>query len=142
MLERALTALAELERGALHSRSRRAGARARALHAVVPVGLCEALRVLGDGELRGDQEGRVLAFLCEALERFGESRGLALVLTPFFGERARVRFAELDAQLFQARQPLLFGGETATAGSGEPYSAGFDLGRSDVGAPALAAREA
>jgi len=82
MLERALGALQELERGALPSRNRRAGARARALHAMVPVGLSEALRVLGDGELRGDQEGRVLAFLSEALERFGEPRGLALVLTP------------------------------------------------------------
>jgi len=142
MLERALTALAELERGALRARSAREGGRARILHAVVPVGLSEALRVLGDGELRGDQEGRVLGFLSEALERFGESRGLALVLTPFFGERARTRFAALDAQLFQARQPLLFGGEGTLDGTGEPYSAGFDLARSDIAAPALAAREA
>jgi hypothetical protein len=142
MLERALTALAELERGALRSRSRREGPRARTLHAVVPVGLSEALRVLGDGELRGEQEGRVLAFLCEALERFGEPHGLALVLTPFFGERARERFAELDAQLFQARQPQLFGGEGQAGGRGEPYSCGFDLSRSDISAPALAARDA
>jgi hypothetical protein len=140
MLERALTALAELERGALRARS--AGARARALHAVVPVGISEALRVLGDGELRGEQEGRLLAFLSEALERFGEPRGLALVLTPFFGERASERFAELDAELFQARQPLLFGGAGSSGGRGEPYSTGFDLARSDVAAPALAAREA
>ena len=53
-----------------------------------------------------------------------------------------MRFAELDAQLFQARQPLLFGGDSAAGGSGEPYSTGFDLGRSDIAAPALAAREA
>jgi hypothetical protein len=142
MLERALTALSELERGAQRSRGAAGGARARALHAVVPVGLSEALRVLGDGELRGEQEGRLLAFLCEALERFGEPRGLALSLTPFFGERARERFSELDQALFQARQPLLFGGESATGGSGEPYAAGFELARCDVSAPALAARDA
>ena len=141
MLERALTALSELERGAQRARSRREGARARVLHAVVPVGMSEALRVLGDGELRGEQEGRVLSFLSEALERFGESRGLALVLTPYFGERASQRFAELDALLFQARQPLLFGGDGASGG-GEPYSVGFDLARSDIAAPALAARDA
>jgi len=141
MLERALTALSELERGAQRSRNAR-GARARALHAVVPVGLSEALRVLGDGELRGEQEGSVLAFLSEALERFGEPRGLALVLTPFFGEQACERFAALDAQLFQARQPLLFGGEGLSGAGGEPYSSGFELSRSEVSAPALAARDA
>lgn len=142
MLERALTALGELERGALRARSRRFGARARALHAVVPVGICEALRILGDGELRGEQEGRLLAFLAEALERFGEPRGLALVLTPFFGGEARARFAELDGQLFEARQPLLFGGEGAGFAGGEPYTEGFELSRGEASAPVLLARDA
>ncbi len=143
MLERALTALSELERGAARARERRETMHGRVQHAIVPVGLAEALRILGDGELRGEQEGRVLSFLSEALERFGEPRGLSLVLTPWFGEEARVRFAALDAELFQARQPLLFGDESGAGASRlETYGEGFDLVRGELSAPALAARDA
>jgi hypothetical protein len=116
--------------------------RSRVSYALTPVGLREAVRQLGDGELRADQGTRVLAFLNEAAQRFGQARGLSVVVTPHFGESASRRFAALDAELSPVVQPLLFddgGAERRVA----PYSCGFDVvrfeGSADGDAPALAA---
>jgi len=120
--------------------------RSRASGAVVPVGLREALRWLGDGEVRPEQGARLLAFLSEAVERFGRARSLHAAVTPFFGDRAAARFAELDAERFQVSQPLLFEGVERERERGLAYSRGFDLGpepagRTTAGAAVLAASQ-
>jgi len=104
--------------------------------------LREALRQLGDGDLLPDQGTRVLAFLGEAAQRFGQSRGLSVAVTPHFGESAARRFAVLDAELAPFVQPLLFA-DDASAARVLPYSCGFDVvrfdGAADGDAPAVAA---
>jgi hypothetical protein len=102
--------------------------RARETFAVSPVGLREALAILGDGEPREDQAGRLVAFLGEAAGRLGQARGLSIVLAPYFGERSAERFARLDAAQFRVRQPWLFA-PPASAGQAEEraYSAGFEI---------------
>ncbi|MEL6904063.1 MAG: hypothetical protein AAFU73_14025 [Planctomycetota bacterium] len=85
--------------------------------AVVPVGLREALRILGDGLARADQGARVLGFLADALARPGggaQRSASAGGPVPELGAapvgRAGERFARLDAALArEARQPRLFG---------------------------------
>jgi hypothetical protein len=77
--------------------------RERSSFALVPVGLAEASRILGDGECRPEQGGRLLGFLADAAARMAERRGLSLVHTPFFGGRARMRFAALDARTRRSR---------------------------------------
>lgn len=133
--------LAHLVEGALDiavalqafQRSHKRRSSARASFAIAPVGLCEALRWLADGELLPEQGGRVLAFLSEAAQRFGAARGVAVVLTPYFGARARARFAELDRELYPMVQPLLFGDAQRGARERElPYSEGFDLTTPDA----------
>lgn len=84
--------------------------RPRCGYALVPIGLVEALRVLGDGELRPAQGARLLGFLSEAGARFAAERGLVLDLDAAFGEQAAGRLARLDAQRSRVSQPLLFGG--------------------------------
>jgi len=69
---------------------------------------------------------RLVGFLAEALQRAGDAKKLAVVLTPYFGEQARARFAELDAALPQHAQRLLFG-DAAPAASRAPYVAGYRL---------------
>jgi len=51
--------------------------RARATFGIAPVGLREALAILGDGEPREEQAGRLVAFLREASERLSRSRAPA-----------------------------------------------------------------
>jgi hypothetical protein len=103
-------------------------------YAIVPVGLREALRLVADGELRPEQAARLHSFLGEAVQRFAKQRGLPVVLTPFFGERAALRFAALDREFFQVSQPLLFesashSGALDAGGASGPYSTGLDLAR-------------
>lgn len=103
--------------------------RARPGFAIVPVGLREALRHLGDGELDPELGARLLGFLDEAARRFAADLGLSAVVSPFFGARAARRLAHLDreqARRSDARQGELFeGGELAPEA---PYSVGFRLG--------------
>ena len=106
--------------------------RSRVAYALTPVGLHEALRWLGDGEVHAEQATRVLGFLGEAAQRFGQARGLSVVVTPHFGEGAARRFAVLDAELCPVVQSLLFT-DDAVAARAAPYSCGFDVGRLDAG---------
>ncbi|MDP6408760.1 MAG: hypothetical protein QGI46_05240, partial [Planctomycetota bacterium] len=127
-VERAVDALARLagfQREQCHARS--GGARGRLSYALAPVGLLEALRLLGDGEPQPDQGARVLGLCAEAARRFGATRGLAVVLSPFFGARAGARFARLDAQRPRLVQSTLFGEAGGAAERAGPYSHGFDL---------------
>ncbi len=102
--------------------------RARETFAISPVGLREALAILGDGDLRADQAGRLLAFLGEAGDRLGQARGLSVVLTPCFGERSAERFARLDAAQFRVRQPWLFAAPPSAGPTEErAYAAGFEI---------------
>ncbi len=100
--------------------------RGRVMYAISPVGLREALAVLGDGEIRPEQGARVLGLLNDAARRLAAARGLVVATTAFFGDRAAVRFAELDAALPQHNQRLLFGDGSRTE-LGRPYSSGHRL---------------
>ena len=48
--------------------------KSRTQYSITPVGLLEALRILGDGELRADQGARILGLMAEAAARC-RSRG-------------------------------------------------------------------
>lgn len=127
VLEIALDGLAALRDFQRESRDPSAP-RARETFAVSPVGLREALAILGDGDLRADQAARLLAFLGEAGERLAHARGLQVVVAPLYGERSARRFARLDAAQFRVRQPWLFAGpEPADPAGEEAYSTGFEI---------------
>jgi len=130
LVEEAIDALAGLARFQRDHRAARSGeARGRIAYGLTPVGLREALRILGDGELRPGQGARLLGFMSEAARRFSAARGLSVTLTPFFGERAARRFARLDEKGKRASQHLLFGEVSPNeADAGEPYTTGFTLG--------------
>lgn len=107
-----------------------AAPRASVSLALSPVGLREALSFLGDGELRAEHAGRLVAFLVEAGERLSRARGLELAWTPRFGERSAERFARLDAAQFRVRQPWLFaepGSASGLHGQDRAYGTGFSL---------------
>ena len=78
---------------------RAAGLHVRSSWAIVPVGLREALLILGEGDIDPDQGARILGLISEAATRFsqGSKRPIVPVAPcPFFGERAARRFAWLD----------------------------------------------
>lgn len=126
-VEAALLALARLQEFQAATRgSRPHELRGRLVYGLAPVGLREALQVLGDGEIRPEQGARLLGFLGDAARRFSQARGLALVPTPFFGERAAARFAEADAELPQLHQRLMFA-EGGPVEPGRPYSSGLRI---------------
>lgn len=130
LVEESIDTLAELARFQRDQRASRSGeARGRVAYALTPVGLREALRTLGDGELRPQQGARLLGFLSEAARRFSADRGLSVTLTPFFGERAARRFARLDQKGIRSNQQLLFGDvRSRELETGDGYSSGFTLG--------------
>ena len=119
--------LADFQRDA--ARSRAESLRERVGFAVTPVGLRESLRILGDGEERIEQGARLLGLLSEAVRRYAEPRGIPVVLSPFFGARARRRMASLDrlgAGSSSHRQPRLFSDLPSPEVAGEEhYSSGF-----------------
>lgn len=117
----ALAALRDMRRGAVaHS------PRTKSLHAVVPVGLREAVAWIGDGSARAEAVARLTAFLAEAAQRLGQERDLAVSLCGAYGERDARRFAVLDARRFQAVQTNLFNAHES-ARTDLAYSSGFDL---------------
>lgn len=142
-LESALDGLAALQEFQRRERwldgAPRGLVRGRVSYAIVPVGLREALRLVADGELRPEQAARLHAFLTEAVQRFSKQRGLSVVLTPWFGERAALRFAQLDREFFQTSQALLFDRDerAISPSGGAAYSTGLDLSPA-AGAPNIA----
>ena len=109
LVETALGALAE--RVAFLGRCRRTQGEIlcdRPAGALVPVGLYEALRILGDGLARADLGARVLGFLSDAAARGGAEHGIDVRTTFALGGGAAVRFRS-DAAMGGARQPRLFG---------------------------------
>ncbi|MEM7516015.1 MAG: hypothetical protein AAF368_03705, partial [Planctomycetota bacterium] len=72
-----------------------------------------------------------LGLLADAASRLSKARGLIVQVTPFFGERAAVRFRALDRRQPRAQQGLLFdsGSELDDAQSSRrtAYSCGYDL---------------
>jgi hypothetical protein len=120
----ALARVAEFQAGARASRP--GELRGRIMYAVAPVGLREALQILGDGEIRPEQGARLLGLLNDATRRIAATRGLTVATTPFFGARAASRFAQLDGALPQHNQRLLFG-EGSRVERGRAYSSGYKL---------------
>ncbi len=97
--------------------------------AITPVGLPEALRILGDGEPRPDSGARLLGFLAEAARRFGEEAGVGVELSPLFGGAAARRFAERDERDPRPTQARLFSGMPAPEAERHPqYRTGYVLG--------------
>ena len=72
-------------------------ARMRTSFALAPVGLAEALFVLGDGRIDPDQGARLLGFLSEAAHRYSRPGDPEIIVSSLFGERAAARLAWLDA---------------------------------------------
>ncbi len=110
------------------------GWRERVQHALVPIGLTETLRILGDGAPRMAQGARVLGVLSEATRRFSAERGSAVVVSSLLGEGARRRMAELDSQGPRTAQARLF--DDLPAPESEitlRYGAGFPLGEAPTG---------
>ena len=124
----ALDALQGLERFQRESCVVSDGLRERRTFALTPVGLIEALRILSDGELRPELGARLLGLLSDATRRFAAERGLFVTLSPFFGERASRRFANLDAAAQRAVQARLFEGLPVPEGESRArYASGFGL---------------
>jgi hypothetical protein len=76
-----------------------AGLHVRNSWAITPVGLREALLILGEGEIDPDQGARLLGLIAEAATRFSAASKRPIVPVapcPFFGQRAARRFAWLD----------------------------------------------
>jgi hypothetical protein len=121
LLEAVGNALDMLDAVASFRRNRRAaeagGLSGRLGFAITPVGLGEALRWLGDGDVRPGQGARIVGVLDDAVRRYSADRSLTCVLSPYFGRAAGARFAQLDAELFQASQGLLFGDRDAVDGT-------------------------
>jgi len=112
------------------SRGRRApeAPRERIGSALVPVGLGEALAIVGDGVARPEQGARLLGLFDDAARRLGIEEGIALCVSPCFGQRAAVRFASMDAARGEGRQERLFDELPTPEHTGRrPYRLGFDL---------------
>lgn len=124
----ACASLFEFQRSVPSARGSAADARTRAQFALVPIGLREALRILGDGELRPEQGGRVLAFMAEAGQRMSADFPFEVRLSAFGDPRAAQRFSDLDERARRASQQLLFAdGAGVELESGAPYSEGYRL---------------
>jgi hypothetical protein len=109
-----------------HPAAREDGLRERRGFAVVPVGLSEALRILGDGVVRSAQGARLLGVMADTARRFADERGLSVCVSSFFGEDARLSMAQADAKLPRASQPRLFADLPAPeADDDRPYGSGF-----------------
>jgi hypothetical protein len=133
LVEQGVEALAQLARFQTDCRAARSGeARGRVAYSLVPVGLCEALRLVGDGELRPDQGSRLLGLCSEGARRFARERGLSLHLGVHHGGAAGLRFAGADAGAERVRQGLLFDAAAEEQRSGAAtvrgYSHGYALG--------------
>jgi hypothetical protein len=105
-------------------------------YALVPVGLREALRVLGDGELDPEQGARLLGLMAEAAHRFPGAGAPPIHVSPFFGARAAERFGRLDAEARRREAPqqgLLFAHDPTPAGEGSARAPSLGLHLGPVG---------
>jgi len=101
------------------SRARGESLRERVGYAVTPVGLREALRILGDGEERVEQGSRLLGLLSEAVRRYSRSRGMSVV-------RRMAALDRLEARPGRHQQPRLFAELPAPENArDEVYTSGF-----------------
>jgi len=106
--------------------AREAEIRERRGFALVPVGLAEALRILGDGVVRPSQGARLLGVLADGTRRFADDRGLSVCVSSFFAGEARRAMARADAALPRASQARLFADLPAPEQEDDrPYSSGF-----------------
>ncbi len=133
LVEEAVEALASLARFQRDTRAARPKElRGRVAYALTPVGLGEAMRMLGDGELRADQGSRILGLMSEAARRFSAKRGISVHLSPHFAGEACKRFAQESQEGQRTHQGLLFdsghGAEDPVAGLARGYSRGYRLG--------------
>ncbi len=129
LVQAANEAIADLERHQKGLRPERPrGLRTRRSYALVPVGLREALRHLGDGEIDTDQGARIFGLLREAAGRFATTSAAVVAPCPFFGATAARRFAILDARLRSRapRQRALFA-DALDEEAPQPYTQGFLL---------------
>ena len=110
----ATRAMADLQRGSQRgpqrgTRRSEPGLRAaRTVHLLVPVGLQEALRILGDGVARPEQGALALGLAREAAARSGATAELRVEVSDFFQAPAAARFAAADG-VAGASQGRLFG---------------------------------
>ncbi len=133
-----LSGLVALAHGACRSlagfQERAAGARPgplrpRTAFALVPIGLREALRHLGGGDVDPEQGARLVGLLDEAARRLARPGAPPMTLSPFFGERARRRLAWLDAGRpgDSPGQGVLFAGAESPAPRAAAYGTGLVL---------------
>jgi len=136
LVQASLDLFRELDRfQAEHDAIRSIGLHVRRSYAIVPVGLREALRILGDGEIDPDQGARLLGLLNEAASRFATGGPLVVAPCSAFGERAAQRFAFADHQRARAEgaeQRWLFADAAGTSTGGGletpvPYTADLRL---------------
>ena len=100
---------------------------ARPAFALSPVGLREALLVLGDGQVDPEQGARLLGLVADAARRFALDGTAVVAPTPCFASRAPLEFANQDgARAARARQRWLFA-DGEEVGAPRPYAAGFHL---------------
>ena len=101
----------------------------RRLHAVVPVGLGDVLRILGDGVARPDQGARVLGVLRDASQQAAERAGLVVELSTLLSGPAASVLARRAAGEARPTQAGLFEERPLPESERvERYLAGFDLG--------------
>ncbi len=104
------------------------GFQARPSFGLVPVGLREALLVLGEGEIDLEKGARLLGLLVDAAQRFAMGEAPRIVPTPFFGAEASRRFAWMDRHGAQSKenQGWLFA-EASEESSVTPYTCGYAI---------------
>jgi hypothetical protein len=105
---------------------------ARPSFALVPVGLREALRVLGDGDLDPERGARALGLIAEAARRFAPPGTPRVDISAFHADQARARLAWLDRrELARDGQRWLFAdAELRREGGSAPggaYAEGYVL---------------
>ena len=133
-LVQAAVGIAQALRPSFERGAARLGLFARTAVVLVPVGLREALWILGDGRVDVELCARLLGFLGEAARRFSRDERVAPIPCPFFGAEAAARFAYLDGRAARAagtRQEWLFDAaadEDASTATERPYGQGFRLG--------------
>gem|GEM_PF-899439 len=104
---------------------------ARAAYALVPVGLPEALRILGDGEADPERGARILGLIAEAAARFPEPGAPRFEPCALFGAEAARRLAWTDrttSDAPRAHQAWLFAEMSGQDALVRSYTPGYAVG--------------